>query len=224
MSVLQAFLIILQRDLLLAVRHRAELMNPVLFFVLVVILFPLGVGAEISILAKIAPGVIWIAALLSALLSLDRIFRTDMEDGSLEQMLISAQPMSLLILAKIIAHWMITGLPVVLVGPLLALFLGLSMDGIETLFYTLLVGTPILSAIGSVGVALTVGLRRGGVILSLLVLPLYVPVLIFASQAVGAAAAGFPTVAPIAMLSALLLLSLSLTPWAASSALKMSVS
>lgn len=221
---LQAFLIILQRDLILAIRHRAELMNPVLFFVLVVILFPLGVGAEISILAKIAPGVIWIAALLSALLSLDRIFRTDMEDGSLEQMLISAQPMSLLILAKIIAHWMITGLPVVLVGPLLALFLGLSMDGIETLFYTLLVGTPILSAIGSVGVALTVGLRRGGVILSLLVLPLYVPVLIFASQAVDAAAAGFPTVAPIAMLSALLLLSLSLTPWAASSALKMSVS
>ena len=221
---LQAFLIILQRDLLLAIRHRAELMNPVLFFVLVVILFPLGVGAEISILAKIAPGVIWIAALLSALLSLDRIFRTDMEDGSLEQMLISAQPMSLLILAKIIAHWMITGLPVVIVGPLLALFLGLSTDGIETLFYTLLVGTPILSAIGSVGVALTVGLRRGGVILSLLVLPLYVPVLIFASQAVGASAAGFPAVAPIAMLSALLLLSLSLTPWAASSALKMSVS
>ena len=221
---LQAFLIILQRDLLLAIRHRAELMNPVLFFVLVVILFPLGVGPEISILAKIAPGVIWIAALLSALLSLDRIFRTDMEDGSLEQMLISAQPMSVLILAKIIAHWMITGLPVVLVGPLLALFLGLSMDGIETLFYTLLVGTPILSAIGSVGVALTVGLRRGGVILSLLVLPLYVPVLIFASQAVDAAAAGFPTVAPIAMLCALLLLSLSLTPWAASSALKMSVS
>lgn len=220
----QAFLIILQRDLILAIRHRAELMNPVLFFVLVVILFPLGVGAEVSILAKIAPGVIWIAALLSALLSLDRIFRTDMEDGSLEQMLISAQPMSLLILAKIIAHWLITGLPVVLVGPLLALFLGLSMDGIETLFYTLLVGTPILSAIGSVGVALTVGLRRGGVILSLLVLPLYVPVLIFASQAVDAAASGFPAVGPVAMLSALLLLSLSLTPWAASSALKMSVS
>ena len=221
---LQAFLIILQRDLTLAIRHRAELMNPVLFFVLVVILFPLGVGAEISILAKIAPAVIWIAALLSALLSLDRIFRTDMEDGSLEQMLISAQPMSLLILAKIIAHWMITGLPVVLVGPLLALFLGLSSDGIEILFISLLVGTPILSAIGAVGVALTVGLRRGGVILSLLVLPLYVPVLIFASQAVDAAAAGFPAAAPVAMLTALLLLSLSLTPWAASAALKMSVS
>lgn len=221
---LQAFITILQRDLILAIRHRAELMNPVLFFALVVILFPLGVGAEISILSKIAPGVIWIAALLSALLSLDRIFRTDMEDGSLEQMLISAQPMSLLILAKIIAHWMITGLPVVLVGPLLALFLGLPASGIETLFITLLVGTPILSAIGSVGVALTVGLRRGGVILSLLILPLYVPVLIFASQAVDTAAAGFPTVAPIAMLSAMLLLSLSLTPWAASAALKMSVS
>lgn len=221
---LQAFITILQRDLILAIRHRAELMNPVLFFVLVVVLFPLGVGAEISILSKIAPGIIWIAALLSALLSLDRIFRSDMEDGSLEQMLISAQPMSLLILAKIIAHWMITGLPVVLVGPLLALFLGMPSEAIATLFISLLVGTPILSAIGAVGVALTVGLRRGGVILSLLVLPLYVPVLIFASQAVDAAAAGFPTVAPIAMLGALLLLSFSLTPWAASSALKMSVS
>jgi len=220
----QAFWIILQRDLTLAMRHRAELMNPVLFFVLVVVLFPLGVGAEISILSKIAPGIIWIAALLSALLSLDRIFRSDMDDGSLEQMLISAQPMSLLILAKIIAHWMITGLPVVIVGPLLALFLGLSTEGIEVLVVSLLVGTPILSAIGAVGVALTVGLRRGGVILSLLVLPLYVPILIFASQAVDAAAAGFPAVAPIAMLCALLLLSLSLTPWAASAALKMSVS
>ncbi len=221
---LQAFFIILQRDLILAIRHRAELMNPVLFFVLVVVLFPLGIGAEATILERIAPAIIWIAALLSALLSLDRIFRTDMEDGSLEQMLISAQPMSLLILAKIIAHWLITGLPVVIVGPLLALFLGLSIEGIETLFITLLLGTPILSAIGSVGVALTVGLRRGGVILSLLVLPLYVPVLIFASQAVDAAASGFPPVAAIAMLSALLLLSLSLTPWAASAALKMSVS
>jgi len=221
---LQAFFIILQRDLILAIRHRAELMNPVLFFVLVVVLFPLGVGADIAILERIAPGIIWIAALLSALLSLDRIFRTDMEDGSLEQMLISAQPMSLLILAKIIAHWLITGLPVVVVGPLLALFLGLPAAAIETLLITLLVGTPILSAIGSVGVALTVGLRRGGVILSLLVLPLYVPVLIFASQAVDAAAAGFPVLAPVAMLSALLLLSLSLTPWAASAALKMSVS
>jgi len=221
---LQAFFIILQRDLILAVRHRAELMNPVLFFVLVVVLFPLGIGAEATILERIAPGIIWVAALLAALLSLDRIFRTDMEDGSLEQMLISAQPMSLLILAKIIAHWLITGLPVVIAGPLLALFLGLSVDGIETLFITLLLGTPILSAIGSVGVALTVGLRRGGVILSLLVLPLYVPVLIFASQAVDAAASGFPPAAAIAMLSALLLLSLSLTPWAASAALKMSVS
>ncbi len=221
---LQAFFIILQRDLILAIRHRAELMNPVLFFVLVVVLFPLGIGAEATILERIAPGIIWVAALLAALLSLDRIFRTDMEDGSLEQMLISAQPMSLLILAKIIAHWLITGLPVVLVGPLLALFLGLPMDGIETLFITLLLGTPVLSAIGSVGVALTVGLRRGGVILSLLVLPLYVPVLIFASQAVDAAASGFQPTAAIAMLSALLLLSLSLTPWAASAALKMSVS
>lgn len=221
---LNAFNILLKRDLLLAYRHRAELMNPVLFFVLVVVLFPLGVGAELKILETLTPGIIWIAALLAALLSLDQMFRSDMEDGSLEQMIICAQPLSLLVLAKMIAHWLVTGLPIVLVGPVLAMGIGLSGDALFVLATTLLIGTPILSLIGAIGMALTVGLRRGGILLSLLVLPLYVPVLIFASQAVVAAMGGFSALAPLAMLAALFVLALSLAPWAASAALRMSVS
>jgi heme exporter protein B len=218
------YLHILRRDLLLAMRHRAELINPLLFFVLVVVLFPLGIGTEQKILSSIAPAIVWIAALLSALLSLDHIFRSDMEDGSLEQMIISTQPTSLIVLAKITAHWMTTGLLITLVGPLLGLFLGLSADTAQMLFFTLCIGTPILSAIGSIGVALTVGLRRGGIILSLLVLPLYVPVLIFASQTVSAANAGVAVSASLALLAALLMLAMALSPWATAAALRMSVS
>lgn len=218
------FITILKRDLLLAVRHRAELLNPMLFFVLVIVLFQLGMRAKPGLLASLAPAIVWIAALLSALLSLDHMFRSDMEDGALEQMIISTQPTSLLVLAKIVAHWIITGLAVTLAGPLLGLMLGLSFDVIKVLFITLLIGTPILSAIGSIGVALTVGLRRGGVILSLLVLPLYVPVLIFASQTVTTYAGGYPVAASISILLALLVLSLSLAPWASSAALRVSVS
>ena len=205
-------------------RHRAELINPLLFFVLVVVLFPLGIGTEQKLLSSIAPAIVWIAALLSALLSLDHIFRSDMEDGSLEQMIISTQPTSLIVLAKITAHWMTTGLLITLVGPLLGLFLGLSADTAQMLFFTLCIGTPILSAIGSIGVALTVGLRRGGIILSLLVLPLYVPVLIFASQTVSAANAGVAVSASLALLAALLMLAMALSPWATAAALRMSVS
>ena len=218
------FTTILKRDLVLAVRYRAELLNPMLFFILVIILFQLGMRAEPAVLVTLAPAIVWIAALLSALLSLDHMFRSDMEDGALEQMIISTQPTSLLVLAKIIAHWVITGLAVTLVGPLLGLMLGLSFDATKVLFLTLLIGTPILSAIGSIGVALTVGLRRGGVILSLLVLPLFVPVLIFASQTVNTYIGGYPIAASISILIALLILSLSLAPWAASAALRMSVS
>lgn len=221
---MNVFTTILKRDLVLAVRYRAELLNPMLFFILVIILFQLGMRAEPEVLITIAPAIVWIAALLSALLSLDHMFRSDMEDGALEQMIISTQPTSLLVLAKIIAHWVITGLAVTLVGPLLGLILGLSFDATKVLFLTLLIGTPILSAIGSIGVALTVGLRRGGVILSLLVLPLFVPVLIFASQTVNTYIGGYPIAASISILMALLILSLSLAPWAASAALRMSVS
>jgi len=218
------FIAILKRDLLLAMRHRTELLNPMIFFVLVIVLMQLGMRAKPSILITLAPAIVWIAALLAALLSLDHMFRSDMEDGALEQMIISTQPTSLLVFAKIIAHWVITGLPVTLVAPVLGMMLGLTIDATQILFLTLLIGTPILSAIGSIGVALTVGLRRGGVLLSILVLPLYVPVLIFASQTVTTSMTGYPIVASLSILMAMMVLSLTLSPWASSAALRMSVS
>ncbi|MGD8784054.1 MAG: heme exporter protein CcmB [Thioalkalispiraceae bacterium] len=221
---MKVFYTILKRDLLLAIRHRAELLNPMLFFALVIVLFQLTMRTQPEMLLTLAPAVIWIAALLAALLSLDHMFRTDMEDGTLEQMIISTQPTSLLVLAKIIAHWLVTGLTITMLGPLLGLMLGLSLAATKILFLTLLIGTPVLSAIGSIGVALTVGLRRGGMLLSLLVLPLYVPVLIFASQTVNTYSGGYPITAVMSMLVALLILSLSLAPLAASAALRMSVS
>jgi heme exporter protein B len=172
----------------------------------------------------VAPGVIWVAALLAALLSIENVFRSDFEDGSLEQYLMSSHPVSVLVLAKIIAHWLITGLPLLLISPLLGILLGLPVEGIKILFVTLLLGTPVLSLIGAVGVALTVGLRKGGMILSLLVLPLYVPLLIFASSAVDAAAAGLPVTAHLSLISALLVLALSLSPFATAAALRVSLS
>lgn len=223
MSLTHAFLAIIRRDLLLAFRRRAEMANPLFFFVLVVTLFPLAVGAQPNLLQTMAPGVIWVSALLAALLSLDGLFRTDFEDGSLEQMLLSPHPLSILVLGKIIAHWLITGLPLILVAPLLALFLGLPETAMPTLWLTLILATPLLSLIGAIGVALTVGLRRGGMILSLLVLPLYIPVLIFASNAVDRAASGLPVTAQINILLSMLLLALVLTPLPTAAALKMSV-
>jgi len=223
MSLTQAFFAIIRRDLLLAFRRRAEVANPLFFFVLVVTLFPLAVGAEPNLLQAMAPGVIWVSALLAALLSLDGLFRSDFEDGSLEQLLLSPHPLSILVLGKIISHWLVTGLPLLLVAPLLALFLGLPDKAMPILWLTLILATPLLSLIGAIGVALTVGLRRGGMILSLLVLPLYVPVLIFASGAVDRAASGLPVSAQINILSAMLLLALVLTPLPTAAALKMSV-
>ena len=223
MSIIQAFWAIIRRDLLLAFRRRAEMANPLLFFVLVVTLFPLAVGAQPNLLQAMAPGVIWVSALLAALLSLDGLFRTDFEDGSLEQMLLSPHSLSVLVLGKIIAHWLVTGLPLLLVAPLLALFLGLPEQAMGTLWLTLILATPLLSLIGAIGVALTVGLRRGGMLLSLLVLPLYVPVLIFASGAVDRAASGLPVAAQLNILLAMLLAALVLVPLPTSAALKMSV-
>lgn len=223
MSLTHAFFAILRRDLLLAFRRRAEVANPLLFFVLVVTLFPLAVGAQPNLLQAMAPGVIWVSALLAALLSLDGLFRSDFEDGSLEQLLLSPHPLSVLVLGKIISHWLVTGLPLLLVAPLLALFLGLPEKAMPTLWLTLILATPMLSLIGAIGVALTVGLRRGGMILSLLVLPLYIPVLIFASSAVDRAASGLPVTAQINILLAMLLLALVLTPLPTAAALKMSV-
>ena len=223
MSLTTAFFAIIRRDLLLAFRRRAELANPLLFFVMVVTLFPLAVGAQPNLLQAMAPGVIWVAALLAALLSLDNLFRSDFEDGSLEQLLLSPYSLSILVLGKILAHWLVTGLPLLLVAPLLALFLGLPQAAMGTLWLTLILATPMLSLIGAIGVALTVGLRRGGMILSLLVLPLYIPVLIFASNAVDRAASGLPVTAQLNILLAMLILALVLVPLPTSAALKMSV-
>ena len=223
-SLTRAFLILIRRDLMLAVRHRAEIANPILFFILVTSLFPLGIGANPALLLAVAPGVIWVAALLAALLSIENVFRSDFEDGSLEQYLLSSHPVSVLVLAKITAHWLITGLPLLFISPLLGILLGLPIAAIKVLFITLLLGTPVLSLIGAVGVALTVGLRKGGMILSLLVLPLYIPVLIFASSAVDSAAAGLPVSAQLSLITALLLLALSLSPFATAAALRVSLS
>jgi heme exporter protein B len=223
-SLTRAFSLLIRRDLILAMRHRAEMVNPLLFFILVTSLFPLGIGANPNLLQAVGPGVIWVAALLAALLSLDGVFRSDFEDGTLEQYLLSSHPVSLLVLAKVLAHWLITGLPLLLISPLLGVFLGLPPAGIRILFITLLLGTPVLSLIGAVGVALTVGLRKGGMILSLLVLPLYIPLLIFASSAVDTAAAGLSVTAHLSLIAALLVLALSLSPFATAAALRISLS
>ncbi|MGX2038809.1 heme exporter protein CcmB [Methylocaldum sp. MU1018] len=218
------FWALLKRDLLLAFRHRGELANPLLFFLIVVTLYPLGVSPEEALLRKIAPGVIWIAALLAALYSLENMFRSDFDDGSLEQMLLTPYPLSLLVLAKVLAHWLVSGLPMLLLAPLLALFLSMPSPALAILELTLLIGTPLLSLIGSIGVALTVGLRRGGLLLTLLVLPLYIPVLIFATNAVSSAAAGMPVAGQLYFLAAMLVLAVTLAPLATAAALRISLS
>lgn len=221
---LSALLTIIRRDLLVAFRRRAELMNPILFYVIVVTLFPLGVSPDQEFLSQLAPGVVWVTALLAALISMESIFRQDFDDGSVEQLFLSQHPPTILILGKVIAHWLITGLPMLVIVPLMALLLYIPQQTIPTLFITVLIGTPILSLIGAIGVALTAGLRGGGVLLGLLVLPLYIPVLIFASGAVSAAIEGLPYSGHVAMLGAGLILALILSPLAISASLKISMS
>ncbi len=218
-----AFVHLLKRDLLLAVRTRGELANPLLFYVIVATLFPLGVTSDPETLATMAAGVLWIAALLATLLSLDTLFRSDFDDGSLELIMLSPHPSTLLVLAKVLAHWLVTGLPLLLATPLLAMLMAVPAGARGTLWLTLALGTPVLSLVGAIGVALTVGLQRGGALLSLLVLPLYVPVLIFGANAVGASAAGLPVTGQITMLSGLLVLALSLAPLATAAALRISI-
>ena len=214
---------VLRRDLRLGFIKRSELLNPVFFFILVVSLFPLGVGPSPSILGTIAPGVIWVAALLATLLSMERLFRSDFEDGSLEQLVLSPHPLPLLALAKTAAHWLMAGLPLLLVSPLLGVLLHLPSDALLTLMVSLLLGTPSLSLIGAIGVGLTVGLRRGGVLLTLLVLPLYVPILIFGTAAIAASAAGLPSSGQLALLGAILALALVLAPFAIAAGLRISM-
>jgi heme exporter protein B len=221
---LSALLTIIRRDLLVAFRRRAELMNPILFYVIVVTLFPLGVSPDQAFLSQLAPGVVWVTALLAALISMESIFRQDFDDGSVEQLFLSQHPPTVLILGKVIAHWLITGLPMLIIVPLMALLLYIPQQAIPTLFVTVLIGTPILSLIGAIGVALTAGLRGGGVLLGLLVLPLYIPVLIFASGAVSAAIEGLPYSGHVAMLGAGLILALILAPLSISGSLKISMS
>jgi heme exporter protein B len=224
LSLSQAFIYLLRRDLTLSFRNRAEIANPLLFFIMVITLFPLAIGAVPELLARIAPGIIWVAALLAAMLSLESIFRSDFDDGSLDQLLMSAHPMPLLVLAKVCAHWLVTGFPLLIISPILAEMLGMPQQAQGVLFLTILISTPVLSLVGSIGVALTVGLPKGGIILSILVLPLYVPVLIFAASAIEAAAGGLDVSAQIYMLLAFLFLALSLSPVAAAAALKISMS
>ncbi|MBL7002933.1 MAG: heme exporter protein CcmB [Gammaproteobacteria bacterium] len=224
LSLFQAFVFLLKRDLIIAFRNRAEFFNPLLFFVMVITLFPLAVGADTNLLARIAPGVIWVAALLSSMLSLDSMFRSDFEDGTLEQLVLSAHPGSILVLAKVFSHWLVTGLPLLVVAPLLSMMLGMDDSALGILLLTILLGTPVLSLIGAIGVALTIGLKKGGIILSLLVLPLYVPVLIFAASAIEVTVGGFSASAQISMLVAFLFLALSLSPLATAAALRMSFS
>jgi heme exporter protein B len=220
LSLTRALRALVMRDLLLALRRKGDLFTVLLFFVVVLSLFPLGVGADNELLRRIGPGVIWVAALLASMLGLARLFAADHADGTLEQLLLSPQPLTALALAKTTAHWLSTGLPLVFVSPLLGLQYDLDAPSLCTLVIALLLGTPVLSLLGAVGAALTLGLRGGGALLSLLVLPLYVPVLVFGAAAVDATAAGLDATPQLSLLGAFLLFSAVFAPWATAAALR----
>ncbi|MEE4622291.1 heme exporter protein CcmB [Pseudomonas alliivorans] len=217
------FILLLQREARLLARRPAALANPLVFFAIVIALFPLAVGPETQLLQILSPGLVWVAALLAVLLSLDGLFRSDFEDGSLEQWVLSPHPLALLVLVKVLAHWIFSGLALVLVAPLLALMLGLPGRCVPVLMLSLLLGTPVLSLLGAVGAALTVGLKRGGLLLALLILPLYIPVLILGSGALHAALQGMPTTGHLLWLGSLTALAVTLTPFAIAAGLKISV-
>ena len=211
---------IVLRDLRLAMRQGFDAFMVLMFFVITVTLFPLGVGPEPNLLARMGPGVIWVAALLSTMLSLDRLFQQDYEDGSLELMLLSRVPLELLVLAKVAAHWLLTGLPLIIASPLLAVFMNMPVEGYGVLLLSMLLGTPVSSFIGAVGGALTLGARRGGVLVSLLVLPLYIPLLIFGVSAIDAAIHGLSVRPHLLILGAMLVAAIPLATCAASAALR----
>lgn len=214
---------VIRRDLLLAARRRGDWLTSQFFFVMVVSMFPLGIGPDPVTLKMIGPGVVWVSALLASLLSLPRLLAEDYRDGSLEQMLLSPQPPVLLALGKALAHWLIYGIPLLIISPILGVQFALPAEAILILVLSLLIGTPILSLLGSVGAALTLGLRGSGVLLTLLILPLYVPVLIFGAGAVDATLAGTGAETHLSLLGAILVLSLMVAPWIAAAALKLSV-
>ncbi len=220
---MSAFWGVIARDLRLALRSGGGWLNPVSFFLMVIALFPLAISPEPRELARMAPGVVWIAALLAVMLSMDSLFRQDLDDGSLEQLLLAPAPLPLLVLAKVAAHWLQTGFVLTLLSPLAALLLNLNTAGAWGLFWTLLLATPVLSLVSAIAAGLTVALRRGGVLVPLLSLPLHIPVLIFASSAVQAAALGDPILGFLALLGAFLILALVLTPFAVAAALRMAL-
>ena len=220
----RVFSCILGRDIRLAIRRRTDLLTTLFFFLIVVSLFPLGVGTEKQVLRILGPGVVWVAALLASMLALERLFAADHDDGTLEQMLLTPQPLSLLVLAKVAAHWLLTGLPLAIIAPLIALQYHLPEASRLAMMLSLLLGTPILSLIGAIGAALTLGLRGGGVLLSLLILPLYIPVLVYGAGAVTVSAIDFADTQPyFSLLGAFLLLALIFSPLAAAAALRISL-
>jgi len=214
---------VIERELRIALRRRSDVMTSLIFFVIVVSLFPLGVGADPALLRTLGPGVVWVAALLACMLALARLFAADHADGTLEQLSLAPQPLMLLVLAKTTAHWLTTGLPLVVVAPLLGLQFDLGSEPLLVLIASLLLGTPTLSLIGAIGAALTLGLRGGGALLALLILPLYIPVLIFGAGAVEAVAAGLGAGAHLSLLAALFLGTLAFAPWATALALRISM-
>ncbi|KTB63908.1 heme transporter [Pseudomonas viridiflava ICMP 13104] len=217
------FMLLMLREARLLARRPAELLNPLVFFALVIALFPLAIGPDAQLLQTLSPGLVWVAALLAVLLSLDGLFRSDFEDGSLEQWVLSPHPLALLVLSKVLAHWVFSGLALVLLSPVLALMLGLPVSCLPVLMLSLLLGTPVLSLMGAVGAALTVGLKRGGLLLALLILPLYIPVLILGSAALQAALQGMPATGYLLWLGSLTVLAITLTPFAIAAGLKISV-
>ena len=214
---------LIERDLRLAYRRRGELVTPVIFFVIVTALFPLALSPEPALLRSLAPGVIWVAALLAGLIGQDSLFKSDYEDGSLELMLLSPIPLEWMVLLRVFTHWLVTGLPLVILSSLMALLLNYPTNAMDVLVMSLLLGTPVLSFLGAVGAGLTVGLRRGGMLLPILVLPLSVPVLIFGAAAAGRAALGDPAAAPLYFLGAMLVLALTLAPFAIAGGLRVSL-
>ena len=219
-----AFSGMLKRELLIRIRQRSELANPLFFFMMVLTLFPLGVSSQADQLQLIAPGVVWIAALLATLLAVDGLVQHDFDDGTLEQLLLSSQPLVILVLAKVVGHWLVTGCLLTLVAPLFGLMLFLEAEQLRVLLLTLLLGTPTLSFISAIGAALTVGLNKGGVLIALIALPLYIPVLIFATSAIQAVVYQQSVAGHLAILAAMLVLAVTFAPFAIAAALRISVS
>ena len=220
---MNALLATARRDILLALRRKSEVLTALFFFVIVSSLFPLGIGPEPLLLKKIAPGVLWVAALLATLLGLPRMFAADHQDGTLEQLALSPSPFGLLVSGKILAHWLVCGLPLVVLAPVLGIQFDLDTGALGVMVLALLLGTPLLSLIGAIGAALTLGVRGGGVLLALLVLPLYVPALIFGAGAVEAHIAGLEYGGHLSLLAAMLVVAVFFAPWATTAALRIAL-